>query len=73
MREYLKLIRVKHWIKNILIFLAMICAKEITMTNLKITILGFLSFSFVSSFVYVINDIRDIEKDKKHQIKKKTT
>ena len=71
MKKYVQLIRVKHWIKNVLIFLAMICAKEITMDNLKITLLGFLSFSFVSSFVYVINDIRDIEKDKKHPRKKK--
>lgn len=70
MKKYLELIRIKHWIKNILIFVPIVCAKKVTSSNLLLTILGFFAFSFVSSFIYIINDIRDIESDKLHPRKK---
>jgi len=71
MKKYLQLIRVKHWIKNILIFIPMICAGVINYNNVFKTIIGFFSFSFLTSFIYIINDIKDIEKDKLHPRKKK--
>ncbi len=70
MKKYLKLIRIKHWIKNLLIFIPVMSAGVITATNLKLDILGFFAFSFASSFIYIINDIKDIEKDKQHPRKK---
>ena len=69
--KYLKLIRVKHWIKNLLIFIPLICSGFINIDNVLNLIIGFFSFSFISSFVYIINDIKDIEKDKLHLRKKK--
>ena len=71
MKKYLELIRIKHWIKNLLIFIPMFTAKIFNYSNLFTLFLGWLSFSFVSSFIYIINDIRDIEKDKMHPRKKK--
>lgn len=71
MTEYLKLIRIKQWIKNFLIFIPIICGNVLTYNNIIVTILGFFSFSFASSFIYIINDIKDIEKDKLHPRKKK--
>lgn len=71
MKKYLQLIRIKHYIKNILIFLPMVCANIVTVNNTTKCILAFLSFSFASSFIYIINDVRDIEKDKLHPTKKK--
>lgn len=70
MKKYIKLIRVKHYIKNLLIFLPLIFSKSISISNIIICILGFFAFSFSSSIVYIINDIMDKEKDKKHPIKK---
>ena len=70
MSQYLKLIRIKHWIKNFLIFIPMICGNVLNYNNVFTTILGFLSFSFASSFIYIVNDIKDIEKDKLHPRKK---
>ena len=71
MKEYLKLFRIKHYIKNLLIFLPMFFSKNIFNYNfLIITILGFISFSFMTSVIYIINDIADIEKDKLHPVKK---
>lgn len=70
MKNYLKLIRVKHWIKNVLIFIPMVCAGLITYNSVLSCIGGFFAFSFASSFIYIINDIKDIEKDKLHPRKK---
>lgn len=71
-KEYIKLIRVKHYFKNVLIFLPLIFSGNIfNIEKLIISIIGFIAFSFVASVVYIINDIRDIENDRKHPIKRK--
>lgn len=70
-KDYFKLIRVKHYIKNILVLLPIFFAGEIFNTSLyKNVILGFICFSLLSSIIYIINDIHDINDDKKHPIKK---
>ena len=71
MKKYLQLLRVKHYIKNFLIFLPIIFNKSISDINrLILTIIGFISFSFISSSIYIINDINDVEKDRLHPVKK---
>lgn len=71
MSKYLKLIRVKHWIKNLLVFLPVFFSGNIFLTEKSsLLVLAFFSFCFVSSIVYVVNDIKDIEKDRKHPVKK---
>ena len=72
MKEYLKLIRVKHWLKNGLVFLPLFFSINLFNNNYYLDIiLAFIVFSFFASIVYVINDISDIEKDKLHPVKKK--
>ena len=67
----IKLIRVKHWLKNGLLFLPVFFSLNLLKTSyITNCILGFIVFSLISSIVYVINDINDIEKDKLHPIKK---
>ncbi len=71
MKNVLKLMRVKHWLKNGLVFIPMFF--NLTFLNidfLKRGIVAFFVFSFVSSIVYIMNDICDVEEDKKHPIKK---
>ena len=71
MKDYLKLMRVKHYIKNFLIFAVIIFSSNLFNTNMLFTnILNFISFSLCCSIVYTINDIFDMEKDKKHPTKK---
>lgn len=61
MSKYLKLIRVKHWIKNLLVFLPVFFSGNIFLTEKSsLLVLAFFSFCFVSSIVYVVNDIKDI-------------
>lgn len=71
MKAYLKLMRIKHYIKNLLVFAPMFFARSILNFDLWTKVgIGFLAFCFISSIVYIINDIHDIEKDKQHPIKK---
>ena len=71
MKEVLKLIRVKHWLKNVLVFLPIFFGKKLLNTECFLTcIFAFVVFSFASSIVYVLNDLSDIEKDRMHPVKK---
>ena len=59
MKDYIKLLRVKHYIKNIFIpafFGGVIFDKNKIIQG----ILGFIAFSMVSSMIYIFNDLRDI-------------
>lgn len=70
MKKYIKLLRVKHYLKNGLIFLPLFFSGNIlNKSYLIITIIGFIVFSLASSVVYIINDINDVEKDKNHPVK----
>ena len=68
----LRTIRIKNWIKNILI-LVPVCFSFIPIT--KNLVLGFidifLCISILASIVYIINDIVDLKNDRKDLIKKK--
>jgi len=66
-KSYLKLMRIKHYIKNLLIFLPLIFSLSFYNTSYVITTLvGFILFSLTCSVVYIINDINDVEKDRNH-------
>ena len=70
MKKYIKLLRVQHYLKNILILLPFICGNQLLNFDLwKKVIPGFFAFCFISSVVYIINDIKDKEKDKNHPTK----
>ena len=71
LKNYLKLIRIKHYLKNFLVFAPLLFSGNFfEVTLLLKTLLSFIAFSFTASVVYIINDIRDVEKDKLHPIKK---
>ena len=66
-KSYIKLMRVKHYIKNLLIFLPLIFSLNFNNIQMNIKVLlGFIVFSLTCSIVYIINDIQDVEKDRKH-------
>lgn len=67
MNKYLHLIRVRHYIKNVLILLPLVFSGLLFEKGHLIKgLLGFAAFSFISSVVYIINDIRDADSDRKH-------
>ena len=62
--------RVHHYIKNLLVFAALACSGQLFhFEKLTAGIAAFIAFCMVSSVVYIINDIRDVEKDRKHPTK----
>lgn len=71
MRDIFRLLRVEHYLKNGLVFLPLFFNKSLLNINeLVIVIIGFITFSLLSSTVYIFNDIQDVEKDKLHPKKK---
>lgn len=67
MKKYLELMRIKHWIKNIFIFIPIVFSRRIFEFDFFLDGLKtFILFSIGSSLIYIINDICDVEKDKKH-------
>lgn len=69
--SYIKLMRPHHYIKNILILLPIIFSQNIFNASLlKSTIIGVIAFSLMTSIVYIINDIMDVDADRKHEKKK---
>ena len=70
MKKYFKLMRVHHYIKNLLVFAALICSGQLLNGEKFWTgVVGFISFCMISSVVYIINDIRDREEDRYHPTK----
>lgn len=66
----MKLMRIHHYIKNLLIFAALVFSGQFFQRGKFLSgLLGFCSFCMISSVVYIINDIRDREKDRLHPIK----
>ena len=71
MNSFFKLIRVKHWLKNVLVFLPIFFSINLFNQDLFLkSFFSFIIFSLTASIVYIVNDMNDIEKDKLHPIKK---
>jgi len=71
MLSFVKLLRVHQWVKNILLFIPALTAHRLNEPwVLKQTLLAFISFSFLASSIYVLNDWWDLNHDKLHPRKK---
>ena len=69
--SFLQLIRIKQWIKNFVIFLPVFFAGNKIEFSIYINLFqAFIAFSFITSAVYILNDIIDREDDINHPIKK---
>jgi 4-hydroxybenzoate polyprenyltransferase len=66
----IRCLRPKQWTKNLIIFLPAIFAGRIhELPSLLSAIFCFVAFCLVSSAIYVLNDIIDVEADRKHPTK----
>ena len=70
MQKILQLIRVKHYIKNVFVFMPLFFYGGIKNVELLFNAtLAFVAFCLVASSVYILNDINDVEDDRAHSKK----
>jgi 4-hydroxybenzoate polyprenyltransferase len=71
-KEILISMRPKQWYKNLVIFIGIAFSLNLLNFNLWITVISaFIIFCLLSGSIYLINDVLDIEKDRKHPKKSK--
>jgi 4-hydroxybenzoate polyprenyltransferase len=71
-RQFVHLIRVEHWVKNLFLFLpAFFGARLSEPLIFERTLAGFIAFSLIASSVYVLNDTVDAPHDRQHPDKRK--
>ncbi len=70
MVAWVKLLRVKHWLKNLLVLFPLVFSgRAVQPEALGQGAVAFLAFCLVASAVYIVNDIRDAESDRAHPVK----
>jgi 4-hydroxybenzoate polyprenyltransferase len=70
-RPLLKTMRPRQWMKNGLLFIALIFDKQLTnWPAFGRIVLGFVLFCLLSSLIYIINDLVDLEADRNHPQKR---
>jgi 4-hydroxybenzoate polyprenyltransferase len=66
-----KTMRPRQWTKNVFVFAALVFDKQLLIPESFLrTLAGFILFCLVSSSVYILNDITDIEADRQHPEKR---
>lgn len=71
MRQYIRLLRPKHYVKNALVFAALVCSGRLLEHELLFkTAAAFAAFCAMASFIYIINDIWDAPRDRLSETKK---
>lgn len=64
--------RPKQWSKNVIIFFGLVFSRHVFDLDMLFTsLVAFILFCMLSSAVYLINDVADLEKDRMHPLKRK--
>jgi 4-hydroxybenzoate polyprenyltransferase len=67
----LRLLRPRQWIKNLLLFAALVFARQLFVPrSAALAAAGFVAFCLAASSVYVVNDLVDVERDRLHPDKR---
>lgn len=70
-KNYVRLLRPGQYLKNSFIFLPLFfSAKMGHIELLTKNFISFIAFCLIASAVYILNDLRDVEDDKKHPVKR---
>jgi len=71
LRLLIKSMRPKQWTKNVFVWAALVFDRKLFQTQYLLpTLAGFAIFCLLSSAVYLINDLVDIERDRQHPVKR---
>jgi 4-hydroxybenzoate polyprenyltransferase len=70
LRDLIQITRPQQWTKNAVVFAALIFSKHLfVVEQVLLVAAGFVCFCLVASGCYVVNDIRDCERDRQHPLK----
>ena len=70
-RTFLRAVRVHQWVKNLLLFVPLVAAHQIFNGPLVLDgAIAFVLFSMGSSSLYLLNDLLDLEDDRRHETRK---
>ncbi len=67
--DLFRALRPHHWVKNVVVFAAPLFALALDLGSLLRVGWAYVAFSMTASAFYLINDVRDIEEDRKHPVK----
>lgn len=70
-RAWIKLLRFHQWAKNTLVFVPLLTAQRFDLIAVGQVVGAFFVFSLAASSVYILNDLVDIDSDRKHPSKKR--
>lgn len=69
--DWCRVFRVHQWLKNLLLFVPLLAAHQIGQMQALLTVtLAFIAFSLCASAVYIVNDLLDLESDRRHPNKR---
>jgi 4-hydroxybenzoate polyprenyltransferase len=70
-RSFVRALRPGQWVKNLLVFVPLAAAGNLPEVDLLVrAFLAFFAFSFCASCVYVVNDLADLDADRRHPHKR---
>jgi 4-hydroxybenzoate polyprenyltransferase len=71
LKSWLRAVRLHQWAKNTLIFVPLLLAHAWKLGTVAAAVIAFLSFGMCASATYIINDLLDIEHDRRHPRKRR--
>ncbi len=71
LKAFRRAARVHQWAKNVLIFVPMLLAHALNTRTFLEAVAAFLCFSLCASSTYIVNDLLDIEADRRHPRKRR--
>lgn len=70
LKSLAKAMRLHQWAKNVLIFVPLLAAHHLLDIHRMLdTVIGFIAFGCCASFSYIVNDLGDLDADRKHHSK----
>lgn len=69
--DIIRQLRVHQWVKNLLLMMPLMLAHHLTDASaLQSVAIAMISFSFVASAIYIVNDVVDLDSDRAHPTKR---
>lgn len=68
-RTWAKLLRVHQYAKNTLIFVPLLTSHQLTPATMASALMAFIAFSLCASGIYILNDLVDLQDDRRHRSK----